>query len=323
MDPQRLSILYITGIGRSGSTLLANILGQPEGFFTAGELQYIWGRSFLGNDPCGCGLPFHDCTVWRAVAKRACPGCGQREYEEIERLHHQGTRTLRMLMPGSAMRSGIASHSQAVYAARLEGLYRAIAEETGCRCIVDSSKNPLYAEILASLPTFNLCLIPLVRGVRAVASSRLRRRYPDAKPGLSARIRCHLESVFLWNVWNSRAERLCSRRQGRHLRIRYEDFLAAPRKTVQGILDFFHLEASTLPFLSDYGVQLRPNHMVSGNENRFKSGEIEIIPDLRWKTGLRSSEGNLCLATSWPRMLGYGYFRRPPIGQRPTGSPDQ
>jgi hypothetical protein len=64
-----IRILYIAGAGRSGSTLLANILGQVEGFFTAGELISIWERGLIQDRFCGCGVPFHDCEVWTGILR--------------------------------------------------------------------------------------------------------------------------------------------------------------------------------------------------------------------------------------------------------------
>ena len=40
----RRRVLYILGWGRSGSTVLGNILGEVDGFFCAGELHYLWER---------------------------------------------------------------------------------------------------------------------------------------------------------------------------------------------------------------------------------------------------------------------------------------
>jgi len=34
-------VLYIAGWGRSGSTILDNVLGQVDGFFSAGELMFL------------------------------------------------------------------------------------------------------------------------------------------------------------------------------------------------------------------------------------------------------------------------------------------
>ena len=40
-EPESL-VLYIGGDGRSGSTLLAAILGNHEGFFPVGEIRTVW-----------------------------------------------------------------------------------------------------------------------------------------------------------------------------------------------------------------------------------------------------------------------------------------
>src|SRR2546423_11254588 len=55
-------ILYIAGWGRSGTTLFDNILGQLDGFFSGGELRYVWeGRL------CGCGVLVSECEIWSEV----------------------------------------------------------------------------------------------------------------------------------------------------------------------------------------------------------------------------------------------------------------
>ena len=49
------TVLYVAGAGRSGSTLLDNLLGQIPGFFSAGELRYVWERGLID----GRQLPGH------------------------------------------------------------------------------------------------------------------------------------------------------------------------------------------------------------------------------------------------------------------------
>jgi hypothetical protein len=61
MAEDRLKVLYVTGFGRSGTTILDNILGQLDGVFAAGELHYIWDRSLEQNRLCACGEAFADC----------------------------------------------------------------------------------------------------------------------------------------------------------------------------------------------------------------------------------------------------------------------
>lgn len=39
-----VKVLYVIGWGRSGSTILDNVLGQLDGCFSTGELHYFWER---------------------------------------------------------------------------------------------------------------------------------------------------------------------------------------------------------------------------------------------------------------------------------------
>ena len=62
----RLKILYLLGSSRTGSTLLDNILGEFDGFFSAGEVRFLW-RRLLENRRCGCGQPIGQCEVWGPI----------------------------------------------------------------------------------------------------------------------------------------------------------------------------------------------------------------------------------------------------------------
>ena len=62
-------VLYIGGMGRSGSTLLAYLLGQLQGYVVAGELKFIWQNGIRDNELCGCGAPFRECAFWQGVGE--------------------------------------------------------------------------------------------------------------------------------------------------------------------------------------------------------------------------------------------------------------
>ncbi|MBA3432215.1 MAG: hypothetical protein H0U16_12145, partial [Actinobacteria bacterium] len=53
--PPPLKVLFIMGWTRSGSTILDNLLGEVEGFFSTGELHYLWRRGLLEGRLCSCG----------------------------------------------------------------------------------------------------------------------------------------------------------------------------------------------------------------------------------------------------------------------------
>src|SRR3954452_12149224 len=70
MTPTRTRVLSIVGPGRSGTTILGNILGEVEGVTNAGELRWLWRRGLMERRPCGCGLPPAECPRWSAVLDR-------------------------------------------------------------------------------------------------------------------------------------------------------------------------------------------------------------------------------------------------------------
>ncbi len=71
MSEQRVKVLYILGAGRSGSTLLSNILGQLDGFQSVGELFYLWENGLLKGGLCGCGEPVLQCPFWSEVLSQS------------------------------------------------------------------------------------------------------------------------------------------------------------------------------------------------------------------------------------------------------------
>src|SRR5215218_5347941 len=71
---EQATVLYIGGHGRSGSTILAQTLGQIPGFVYVGELWLVWYRGLRDNEHCGCGQLFDSCEFWRAVGEEAFGG---------------------------------------------------------------------------------------------------------------------------------------------------------------------------------------------------------------------------------------------------------
>ena len=57
MSDPPVKVVLIVGRGRSGSTILDNVLGGIEGFVSVGELHNLWRRAILKGRLCGCGVP--------------------------------------------------------------------------------------------------------------------------------------------------------------------------------------------------------------------------------------------------------------------------
>ena len=64
-----VTVLYVMGAPRCGSTVLDNILNEVDNFFSAGELRFLWQRMDQGRF-CGCGRSFESCEVWAPVLEK-------------------------------------------------------------------------------------------------------------------------------------------------------------------------------------------------------------------------------------------------------------
>ena len=114
------------------------------------------------------------------------------------------------------------------------------------------------------------------------------------------------KSSILWNSWNASAEALWRRTPEKYLRLRYEDFVADPRKSLERILEFVGVTAE-LPLTGEREVMLGVSHTVSGNPNRFETGAVELRPDREWMDNMQPHHRALVTALTLPLLRRYGY----------------
>lgn len=69
-----INIIYISGGGHSGSTLLGLLIGSAKDVFNAGEVKFIDKLKTVDDknieamgDLCSCGAPANECTFWKSV----------------------------------------------------------------------------------------------------------------------------------------------------------------------------------------------------------------------------------------------------------------
>ncbi len=303
VESGRTKVLYIVGLGRSGSTILANSLGQIDGFFSAGEICYIWRQNFIENRLCGCGCPFDECPVWTEVVERVFPdGVDARE---MMCLQHAGARTRHIPLMLTENGTQKISERLGKWRNNTGRLYEAIQAVTNSRVIVDSSKEPAYGYALSTIPDIDFRVLHLVRDPRAAAYSWLKKkRQPDSKDREFMHRFSPAKSAALWDTWNASAEALW--RDGKYLRLRYEDFVADPRTSFTRILGLLG-EKAELPLASESEVMLGISHTVSGNPNRFDTGSVELRPDQAWKKDMNPRDRNLVTGLTFPLLYRYGY----------------
>jgi hypothetical protein len=304
----RAKVLYLAGSGCSGSTILDRILGQLDGFFSVGELCNLWDRGLVAHRKCGCGVPVDQCPTWRGILARGFGRLpGETEASRVIALRRGWVR-IRHIPRVLATRRRRQPHDGDELLGVLARLYGAVHEQTGCRVIVDSSKAPLYAELLARSPVVDLHVVHLVRDPRATAYSWLRKKQlPDFGDVRQMQRLPPLKSSGLWTLWQTMSEVLVGRPRDRYLRLRYEDFVRDPRAAVQRVTALVGEQPPALPFQSASTVRLQATHSVSGNPNRFETGTVHLRPDSEWVNGLHGAQRALVTAVTWPLLLRYRY----------------
>jgi hypothetical protein len=304
----RIKVLYVAGLGRSGSTILSNSLGQIPGFFSAGELNFIWRHNVIENRLCGCERSFDECPLWTAVMREAFGGMDGVDPREMTRLQRAGTRTRHIP-------TMLTERGRRDLAERLEKLlitygrlYSAIASVTGSRVIVDSSKEPAHGRAMSLVPGVDLYVAHLIRDPRAAAYSWLRKKYqPDSESREFMARHSPAMSAALWDSWNVATEALWRDSPERYLRLRYEDFVAAPGESFKEILALVGESDSEPPLASDREVKLGVSHTVSGNPNRFETGAVELRHDREWMREMSPRDRALVTALTFPLLRRYRY----------------
>ena len=313
---EQVTVLYIGGHGRSGSTILAQTLGQIPGFVNVGELWLVWYRGLRENQRCGCGQPFYSCEFWRAVGDEAFGGWDNVDVDKMVAFSPYLMRQRYTPHYALAAKTGIRSRK---FNALLEGcgpvlerLYRAIQTVSGAGVIVDSSKRSSYAVLLSLLPFVDLRVVHLVRDSRAVAYSWARSKESPAVVGgrLMPRI-SPAQTSRNWSLRNYSYDSLSG--FARLSRLRYEDFVNDPTFYLAATLIRvgFVVEAGSLhDVVCGRKISLSVDHTVSGNPSRFRTGKIALQPDEEWKGKMRGADKNVVTALTAPLLLKYGYLGR-------------
>ncbi len=312
----RVKLLYIGGYGRSGSTLLERILGQVPGIVAVGEMRHIWNRSFRDNQLCSCGTPFDECNFWSEVVRDAFGSRQAIDADEIIRLKRSVDRIAHIPRIVKSWRGTTGNFDVRLrrYASLLGTLYRSIQKVSGAEVIVDSSKDPSFAFVLASAPDLQMTVVHLVRDSRAVAYSWMRKKQRLASAGQPTYmpIAGPVKSAFRWNAYNYPFHLL--RRFVRYKRLRYEELLRCPRESVQEVLDLVGAcqDRQAMSFLSNDTVQLATNHTVSGNPLRFHEGTLKLEQDDQWVSDMPRMKRWLVGTLTMHLMWRYGYWNREP-----------
>jgi hypothetical protein len=308
-------VLYVGGLGRSGSTLLERAISQLPGVCGAGEVVYLWERGILNNERCGCGTPFRECPFWSAVGQGAFGGW---DNVDVARVHELGARVddvkhvPRMLvkLEGRRFRADLEE-----YLSYYTRLYAAIRVVTGCDVVVDSSKITSLAYVLSHCDELRLAMVHILRDARAVAYSWTKVvRRPEVTAGEAYMPRYSPAYMAMLYDGHHLLLEMLRTRGVPSIRIRYEDFSVDPATSLRAVADLLGRTFDPSQVLGEEPTTLRlpPMHTVSGNPSRFKSGDIVVRRDEAWRQEMPLRQRLLVGSVAAPVQAMYGYLRGVP-----------
>lgn len=298
LNPDQLHVIYIAGAGRSGSTLLGDLLGSTPGVTHAGELRYAWQRGFVENRLCACSERFAECAFWTDV-RDALRATGP---------HAEPSAVAKSIRAATRIRN-LATRSQGCDAEALDAihaLYRSVATESNAHVIVDSSKLPPYARLLDHDPRFRVSIVHLVRDPRGVVSSWSRvKAVPDTASGQMQQMSA-VKASLLWTIWNAATARWWSNSDA-YVCVRYEDFLQDPARSATKLMATLGYGPAEFSVSNDGVAELGANFGVAGNPDRFATSRRQLRLDERWKEDLSSWKYYPTTAITAPLLRRFRY----------------
>jgi hypothetical protein len=286
--------IFILSDVRSGSTLLDQCLGAHPAVVSLGEVH--WLRAYVTEDRsvydpdhalvCSCGARVADCPFWTAVEARVG--------RPLESLHlrsdlrspkrsrraglgagrHTG-RLLRTLPALSRFKVVRRRFGADALARDLMALYDAVADITGCRFCVDSSKSPFRFRTIHSVDPRRARALILTRDYRAVVHSRMKRGQSLKTAALGWKRKMREIDALTRDLPSTE---VCA--------LKYESLCENPRRELERVCDFLGVEF-TEKMLS------RPTtdvHHIGGSPSKFDTSLTRIVLDRSYENQFSMAE---------------------------------
>lgn len=162
-------IVLIIGAGRSGSTVIGQVISHAIDGVHLGELNYLYSRSVVKDQICSCGHNFSKCTFWSTILSK---------HKDL--IQHsqtlENTARWRFVPRILKYKLGLKSTNIREAVLALEYIYESISAEAKSDVLVDTSKNVPYA-LLASCSSKSFTKIILMRNVISFIKSTRKQKF--------------------------------------------------------------------------------------------------------------------------------------------------
>ena len=281
MTEQKVNTIYLLGAGRSGTTMLAAILNNHPKIYTIGEMHQFLDYVLEDKD-CSCGEILSKCSFWSSILN----DLNLDVLKNKENIDLSNSLEKHHLIPSYLMGKSI----HPTYREMIDMIFQEIETKIDKPWILDSSKYISRYLLLRKNKKINLKGIYLIRDVRGVINSFGKKVQTTKNP---------LSTILYYSLINFSAQWM-SFFDSRVLKVRYEDFVNEPDKTIQIIEKHLFELSSNASNLTNKTFEIP--HIIAGNRLRSQK-KLVIRKDLQWKENISRGKQILYYLLTFPTMF--------------------
>lgn len=271
-----IDIIYIMGSGRSGSTLLSNMLGTQSEIVCAGEVynfKNFFESAVSNNRLCSCGEKLEECDYWQSVRGK---------------IEADGGNALVDLKD-----TNLSAFKENNYS-----LFSAMRDTSNKKIIVDSSKRHYRLKLLLKSKLFRVVIVHLVRDARAYSYSSLLTGREKGKSDME-----YYKKLLEWQKKNLGIKAIYGRNPG-YIMVRYEDLVINYTKELSRVMALCN---QTMDESRLFDSTIKQSHEFSGNRRFISEGLKTVKLDTRYLENLTQNQwlsGSVIVA---PALSVFGY----------------
>jgi len=284
MPTPNVSIIYIMGAGRSGTTALATFLGNHAQIETLGEMHQFY-EHLAKHLPTAHGQLLEQSAYWKGIVQNL-PPTQITNAVAIDKQNKSIESHSRVLWHWLGIKG--AANSQ--YLEQQEALFNTIQAQYPNTYLLDSAKYVGRYLALQKSKKLSFKCIYVVRDVRGVVWSFKKQVQTSTPP---------LRTVFYWLLVNAAAE-LVYRTHGKRriLKVRYEDLVNNPQQTFLSMGHFLQLNMQEVSRQTTFSMP----DLVGGNRLRAQK-KIQLSKDFAWQSGFTKMQKVFYFLLGLPFML--------------------
>lgn len=266
-----MKLVYISGLSRIGSTVIERVLDTSPSIFALGEFNSLWTLDF-DTLACSCGNPVRSCNFWQPILAEA--NVDQQWRDRMADLEHRVAKHKFIAKHGLSLQKLSEDPNINEYLERQQTIFEAVSERSGCDVLVDSTKFPQRAWILATLP--DMVVVHLRRDSRDWLASVRSPKFDTGRGEMQIKY-TFAKLIDGWFRCETSMALLAKRTP--LYEFTYEDFASDPRRYVETspLAGALSQQLAGIQWTGPASVTPSPEyHTIAGNPDRYEATQVNI-----------------------------------------------